>query len=335
MPSKAQHPWPDPLAVFLVAASMFLSSGSTALAQDPLGSWNDGAARQEIIDFVAAVTDPDSGTYVPPADRIATFDNDGTLWAERPLYFQLAFIFERVRDLAPDHPDWSTTQPFQAILEDDQAYLAALTEEELMTVVVATHAGISPESLMAEAQLFLDTARHPRFGVGYTDLVYAPMLELLDFLRANEFRVFIVSGGGVDFIRTFSERVYGIPAENVIGSSLTYTFQETDHGSRVVRNPEIGSVNDRDGKPANIALHIGRRPVIAVGNSDGDLQMLQYATGGTGPALAVLVHHDDAAREYDYDHGTELALEVAAERDWVFVSIRDDFATVFDGEVQD
>ena len=323
------------LTALVAVASMYLGAIPGALAQEPLSTWRDGAARQAIIDFVTAVTDPGSGQYVPPAERIATFDNDGTLWIERPHYIQLAFVFDRVRDLAADHPEWPSTQPFQAVLEDDRSYLETLTDEELMTLVVATHAGISPESLMAEARLFLDAARHPRFGVGYTELVYVPMLELLDYLRANEFRVFIVSGGGVDFIRAFAERVYGIPPENVIGSSLTYTFQETDHGSRVVRNPEIASVNDRIVKPANIALHIGRRPVIAVGNSDGDLQMLQYATGSTGPALAVLVHHDDAEREYDYDHGTERALEVATERGWVVVSIRDDFATVFDVDSQD
>ena len=319
----------------LLVAVVMGGMPSNSRAQDALPSWHDGTARQQIVDFVNRVTNPNSPDFVPPADRVATFDNDGTLWLERPTYVQLAFVEERVRELAPNHPAWSTTQPFQAVLEEDRERLETLTVDELMMLVVATHARTSQEAFVAEARRFLEDARHPRFDVRYTDLVYQPMLELMGYLRANEFRVFIVSGGGVDFIRSFSEPVYGVPAENVVGSSLTYTFVDESGDMVIMRNPEIDVLNDREVKPASIALHIGRRPLVAVGNSDGDLQMLQYATAGSEPGLAVLLHHDDAEREYDYDHGTEQALEAAIEGGWTLVSIRDDFATVFPIDAED
>lgn len=241
---------------------------------------------------------------------------------------------QRIADLASEHPGWATQQPFRAVLENDQAYLAHLTIPELLELAMATHGSITQSEFSQVASTFFDTATHPRFGVRYTEMVYQPMLELLDLLHDNDFKVFIRSGGGIEFIRTFSEDVYNIPRENVIGSSIKYTYEETADGSRIQRLPEIGSINDKAVKPANIQLHIGRRPIMAVGNSDGDLQMMLYTDDGEGPSLQVLLHHDDTEREYDYDHGTEHALEVAAERGWQVVSIKDDFKTVFAFELE-
>jgi len=300
-----------------------------AVAADPLPSWNEGAAKQAILELVERVTKPGGPDYVAPEDRVATFDNDGTLWAEKPTYFQLVFLSDRVRELAAEHPEWRSTQPYQAVLERDAEYLRTIGMSEVLELVAATHAGMSQAEFEEETREFLETARHPRFEVPFTEVIYQPMLELLDHLRANAFKLFIVSGGGIEFIRQFSEAVYGIPREDVIGSSLKYEFRETDSGSEIYRLPELGSFDDKEVKPANIQLHIGRRPILAVGNSDGDIQMMQYATDGSGPRLALLLHHDDAEREYDYDHGTERALEVAAERGWIVASVRDDFRRVF------
>lgn len=299
---------------------------------DPLPSWTEGPAKQAILDFVATVTDPGNAAHVPAADRIATFDNDGTLWAEKPTYFQLYFTIDRIKSLAADNPGWAMTQPYQAVLEDDRERMAAFARDDLATLIAAAHANTTQTEFAIAADEFLSRARHPDRGVPFTDLTYQPMLELLDLLRDHEFRLFIVSGGGIEFIRSFSEEVYGIRRENVIGSSLQYEFKEAGEGSEIIRLPRLGSFDDREVKPANIALHIGRRPVIAVGNSDGDLEMLQYATDGSGPSLAVLLHHDDPVREYDYDHGTEAALAAAEARDWLIVSIARDFETVFSSD---
>ena len=315
--------------VVLVILAFAVASPPVEAQDDPLPSWTEGPNKQAILEFVSSVTDPGGDTFVPAEDRIATFDNDGTLWAEKPTYFQLYFTIDRIKSLAAANPEWATTQPFQAVLEDDRERMAAFTRDDLATLIAAAHANTSQTEFAAVAQEFLARARHPERGKPFTDLVYQPMLELLDLLRAHEFRVFIVSGGGIEFIRTFSEEVYGIPRENVVGSSLQNEFRETAEGSEIIRLPRLGSFDDREVKPANIALHIGRRPVVAVGNSDGDLQMLQYAADGAGPSLAVLLHHDDAIREYDYDHGTEQALAVAEAREWLIVSISRDFETVF------
>jgi len=305
------------------------TAAAEAAVADPLPSWNEGAAKQAILDFVERVTDRGGADYIAPEDRVATFDNDGTLWAEKPTYFQVAFLAERLRALAVDHPEWQDTQPYQAVLEQDAEYLSTIGMDEVLELVAATHAGISQVEFEAGARAFLDTARHPRFEARFTEMVYQPMLELLDYLRANGFKPFIVSGGGIDFIRQFSEAVYGIPREDVIGSSLKYEFRETDSGGDIYRLPELGSFDDKEAKPANIQLHIGRRPILAFGNSDGDIQMLQYATDGSGARLGLLLHHDDAEREYDYDHGTERALDMASQRGWTVVSVRDDFRRVF------
>jgi phosphoserine phosphatase len=301
---------------------------------DPLPSWNEGSAKDRILKFVDDVTDPESPSYVPPIDRIAVFDNDGTLWTEKPLPVQAAFAIARVAEMAPDHPEWQTTQPYQAILEQDLEILPSLSLEAVEGLILTTHAGMTEEEFETIAGDFLANARHPRFDVRYTETVYQPMLELLAFLRAKDFKTFIVSGGGVEFMRVFSEEVYGIPRENVVGSSLQYEFQNTPEGSVLVRRPELVSFTNEAMKPVNIQLHIGRRPIIAVGNSDGDLEMLQYAWDGQRPFLSLLLRHDDSEREYDYLAGAEEALSIAAQSQWVVVSIKRDFAVVFPCEME-
>ncbi len=301
----------------------------TTAAIDPLPSWNPGPAKESILKFVAEVTDPASPSYVPPVERIAVTDNDGTLWTEKPIPAQAAFVFGRIAAMAPDHPDWKTTQPYRAVLEADSKALASLGIEDIEKLLFATHAGMTEEDFEATATAFLDTAKHPRFGAPYTETVYQPMLELLAYLEANDFRTFIVSGGGVEFMRVFSEEVYGIPRENVIGSSLQYEFQLTPEGSVLVRQPELVSLDDREMKPVNIQLHIGRRPIVAIGNSDGDLAMFQYTASRKGPYLNLLVVHDDAEREYEVLAGTDAMMTAAAQSPWVFASMKRDFKTVF------
>lgn len=305
-------------------------------AVDPLPSWTPGPTKDAILSFVADVTDAAGSAYVAPEDRIAVFDNDGTLWTEKPLPAQAAFVFTRIAQMAPEHPEWQTTQPYQAVLEQDVEALQNMSPEDVEKLLFTTHAGMTEEEFEATVREFLATARHPRFGVPYTKTVYQPMLELLAFLQSNGFKTFIVSGGGVEFMRVFSEEVYGIPRENVIGSSLQYEFQQTPNGCVLVRRPELTSFDDRAMKPANIQLAIGRRPIMAVGNSDGDLEMLQYtggrsapATGGQVPYLNLLVVHDDADREYDYLTNTDKAMAAAAQSPWWFASMQNDFKTVF------
>jgi putative hemolysin/phosphoserine phosphatase len=307
-----------------------------ASTADPLPSWNAGSARDAILKFVADVTDPDSPSYVAPADRIAVTDNDGTLWTEKPIPAQAAFVFQRIADLAPEHPEWQTTQPYQAVLEQDVETLQSLSPEDIETLLFATHAGMTEEEFDATAKAFLRSAVHPRFGVPYTGTVYQPMLELLAYLRANGFKTFIVSGGGVEFMRAFSEEVYGVPRENVIGSSLQYEFQQTPDGSVLVRQPKLVILDDKEMKPASIQLEIGRRPIVAIGNSDGDLAMFQYtggrgapSPGGQGPYLNLLVVHDDPEREYEVMTGNDEIMAATAQSPWTFVSMVNDFKTVF------
>ncbi len=325
----------DGLAAALSASVDYLASclggqpPAAASAADPLPSWNAGATRDAILQFVADVTDPASPAYVPPAERIAVFDNDGTLWTEKPLLPQAAFLFQRVVELAPEHPEWQTTQPYQAILEQDFATLQTLSAAQIEELLFATHAGMTVEEFNAQVQAFLAAATHPRFGVPYTQTVYQPMLELLAYLRAHGFKTFIVSGGGVDFMRAFAEDVYGIPPEQVIGSSLQYQFQQTPAGSALVRQPELVTFDDKAQKPVNIQRAIGRRPILAAGNSDGDLQMLQYTASGGGPFLNLLVVHDDAEREYAYQSGAEEVTAAAAQNSWLAASVQQDFKTVF------
>ena len=327
------------LVVFLLGACVPVTASpvqSQPEAADLLPSWNPGPTKDAILNFVADVTDESGPSYVAPGDRIAVFDNDGTLWTEKPIPVQAAFVFARIEEMAPDHPEWQMTQPYQAVLEQDAETLQNLSTEDVERLLFTTHAGMTEEEFEATAASFLDTATQPRFGVPYTETVYQPMLELLALLQANGFKTFIVSGGGVEFMRVFSEEVYGIPRENVIGSSLQYAFQQTPDGSVLVRQPELVSIDDRAMKPANIQLEIGRRPIMAVGNSSGDLEMLQYAggrsasaEGGQVPYLNLLVVHDDADREYDYLTNTDEVMTAAAQSPWLFASIQKDFKTVF------
>ena len=274
---------------------------ATQAQSDPLPSWNEGATKQAITAFVARVTTQGGPDFVPVDQRIATFDNDGTLWIEQPMYVQLAFVLDRVKALAPQNPDWKSKQPFQAVLDGDMKALAASGEKGLVELMAVTHAGMTTEEFHKIVSDWLATARDPRFKRPYTELVYQPMLELLAYLRANGFKTFIVSGGGIEFMRPWAERVYGIPPEQVVGSSIKTRFEMRDGRPMLFRLPEINFIDDKAGKPVGINEHIGRRPIAAFGNSDGDLEMLQWTTMSGGVRFGLIVHHTDAEREYAYD----------------------------------
>ncbi len=336
-PETTTHRADPRRGALLVLATAFMALAIPARAADWLASWNDGAGKSRIVDFVAAVTDPTAEQYVPPAERIAVFDNDGTLWTEQPMYFQLAFILDRVRALAPEHPAWRTQEPFKSALAGDMAGVARAGEHGLLEMMAATHAGMTTDEFRAIVADWLATARHPRFGRPYTALTYAPMKELLAYLRANGFRTFIVSGGGVEFMRVFSERVYGVPPEQVIGSSIRTKYEVREGKPMIVRLPEIEFIDDKAGKPVGVNRYIGRQPILAFGNSDGDFEMLEYATSASGPQLGLILHHDDAEREYAYDRKSsvgrlERGLEEAASRGWVIVSMKDDWRRVYDAD---
>jgi phosphoserine phosphatase len=319
---------------FLLACSPSGNGSQTAAATDPLPAWNDGDAKQQILDFVARVTDTASPDFVSEAERIATFDNDGTLWAEQPLYFQLFFAIDRVKALAPEHPEWATQQPFKAVLGDDLEALTAGGKRGLLELVMATHTGMTTDEFDQIVSDWLASTKHPTSGRPFTEMVYQPMLEILDYLRANGFKTFIVSAGGIEFMRPWTEEVYGIPPEQVVGSSIKTEFEVREGGSVLTRLPEINFIDDKEAKPVAINSHIGRRPIAAFGNSDGDLQMLQYAAGGDQPGFALLVHHDDAEREWAYDRDSKIghldkALDEAATRGWTVVSMHDDWNTIY------
>ncbi len=300
---------------------------------DPLPSWADGQPRRDIVAFVEAVTDESSPDRVPASERLAVFDNDGTLWSEQPLYIQLAFALDRVKGLAADHPEWRTTQPFQAVLDGDLATLAAAGTEGLLAIVTATHAGMTSEEFDRIARDWFETARHPRFDRPYTEMAYQPMVELLAYLRANGFKTYIVSGGGIEFIRAVSERLYGVPPDQVIGSSGKTTYEIRDGQPVLVRLAELDFFDDKEGKPVAIQKFIGRRPIAAFGNSDGDQQMLQWTAGGPGRRLMLLVDHTDPEREFEYRVSPMGRLEKAAaeadQRGWTVVSMKDDWKRIF------
>ncbi|MEX2298378.1 MAG: HAD family hydrolase [Dongiaceae bacterium] len=310
---------------------------SAALAADPLPSWNETASKAAIVAFVDRVTPEDSPDFVPPAERIAVFDNDGTLWAEQPLYFQFAFAIDRVKTLVPQHPEWQTQEPFQSILAGDMKTALAGGEKAIVELITATHSGMTTDEFATIVEEWIATAMHPVTGRLYTEMVYQPMLELLAYLRDNGFKTYIVSGGGIEFMRVFSERVYGIPPEQVIGSSGVTEFQINDGIPVIMRLPEVGFVDDKAGKPVAIQWFIGRRPIAAFGNSDGDLQMLQWVTAGEGPRFGLIVHHTDAAREWAYDRDSSIghldeALDAARQQDWVVVDMKDDWWTIYPTE---
>jgi haloacid dehalogenase-like hydrolase len=306
-----------------------------ALAQnDPLSSWNDGQAKQSILGFVAAVIREGSADFVPAPQRIAVFDNDGTLWCEQPMYVQLAFALDRIRALAPLHPEWKDKEPFKAVLEGDMKTLAESGERGLLELILTTHAGMTTGEFERIVKDWLSTARHPRFKRPYTELVYQPMIELLAYLRANGFRTFIASGGGIEFMRPWSEQVYGIPPDQVVGSSIKTRFQMQGDIPELFRLPEVNFVDDKAGKPVGINEHIGRRPVAAFGNSDGDLEMLQWTTISAGRRLGLIVHHTDADREYAYDRTSafgrlDKAMDAAAVNGWTMVDMRSDWKRIF------
>jgi phosphoglycolate phosphatase-like HAD superfamily hydrolase len=320
------------LAVALSSLAPLLAAEKDA---DPLPSWKDGDAKKRIVEFVRSVTDKSGKDYVRPAERIAVFDNDGTLWCEQPDYVQAVFALDRVKDLAPKNPAWKEKQPFRAVLEGDKKAMAKFGEKDLIQILAATHSGMTTDEFDEIATKWLASAKHPRFGKLYKECVYQPMLELLAYLRQNDFRTFIVSGGGVDFIRCFAEDVYGVPRERVIGSSGKTRFEVDRQGNaKLIKLPELNSLDDGPGKPENIRLHVGRVPILAFGNSDGDLAMLQYTAGGKGKRLMLLLHHDDDRREYAYDRKAKVgrldkALDEAKKRDWTVVSMKKDFAKVF------
>jgi phosphoglycolate phosphatase-like HAD superfamily hydrolase len=318
------------------AALPFLVLASSALLaqQDPLPSWNDTAPKQAIVAFVERVTRPDLPEFVPSAQRIATFDNDGTLWAEQPVYVQALFVIDRVKALATQHPEWRTEQPFATVLQGDLKALGALSEKELVQLLAATHAGMTTDEFSATVSSWIATARHPTTGKLHTSMVYQPMLELLGYLRANGFKTFIVSGGGIEFMRPWAEAVYGIPPEQVIGSSGELELELRDGKPVLLKLAEMDLIDDKEGKPVGIQRQIGRRPVMAFGNSDGDLQMLQWTTAGAGPRFALLVHHTDAEREWAYDRTShvgqlDVAWDEAIANDWTVVSMKDDWKTIF------
>jgi len=317
------------------AALVLAALAAPAHAQtDPLPSWNEGPAKARILAFVQAVTQPGGKSYVAPADRIAVFDNDGTLWSEQPAYFQLMFAIDRVKALAPRHPEWKTQQPFKAVLEGDMKALAASGEKGLLQLVMATHAGMTSDEFDATVRQWLATAKHPTLKRPYTELVFQPMLELLAYLRAQGFRTYIVSGGGVEFLRVFAQERYGIPPEQVIGSSIKTKYELRDGKPVIVRLAEIDFIDDKAGKPVGIHKFVGKRPIAAFGNSDGDFQMLEWTTSGPGPSLGVIVHHDDATREFAYDRNSSVgrlarALDEAPARGWTVLSVRSDWKQVY------
>ena len=307
---------------------------SSAPAGDPLPSWNDGASKKAIVDFVSRVTQQGGPDFVPPAERIATFDNDGTLWSEQPIYFQVAFALDRVKALAPQHPEWKDKQPFKGVLEGDPKAVAASGEKGLLEIMAVTHVGNTTEEFEAVVKDWLSSARHPKFDRPYTDLVYQPMLELLGYLRSNDFKTFIVSGGGVEFMRAWVERVYGIPPEQVVGSRAKTRYEVRNGVPVLLRLAEVDHIDDKAGKPVGIQQVIGRRPIAAFGNSDGDFEMLEWTTSGSGPRFGLIVHHTDAEREWAYDrtsHIGQLArgLDEAPKRGWIVVDMKRDWKVIY------
>lgn len=321
------------LLVFLFLLNAFPVFGQSDTS-DPLPSWNDGATKQAIVEFIRTTTDKGSPQYVPVEQRIATFDNDGTLWSERPVYFQLAFAIDRVQALAPQHPEWKEKQPFKAVLEDDMKTVLATGERGLIELVMASHAGMTTYAFEAVVKDWLATAKHARFQRHYTELVFQPMLELLTFLRAQGFKTYIVSGGGIEFMRPWVEQVYGIPPEQVVGSSIKVKYAFQAGKPVLVRLPEIDFIDDKIGKPVGIHKFIGRRPIMAVGNSDGDFEMLEWTTAATGPCFGLIIRHTDADREWAYDRQSPIgrldrALDEAPKRGWVIVDMKQDWKVIY------
>lgn len=320
----------------LLVLLLTVCCGQVVRAQsDPLPSWQEGLAKKAIVEFVGRVTKSGSADFVPAAERIATFDNDGTLWSEQPIYFQFAFALDRVKALAPQHPEWKTLQPFKAVIDGDMKALAESGEKGLAELVMATHTGMTTDDFAKSVADWLATARHPRFKRPYTDLVYQPMLELLAYLRENGFKTFIVSGGTVEFMRVWAERVYSIPPEQVVGTTFLTQFQMGQDGKPVIiSQPKIDFIDDGPGKAVAIQKYIGRRPILAFGNSDGDQQMLEWTAAGSGARFMCLVRHTDAQREWAYDRQSHIgrldkALDEATSRKWIVVDMKQSWKVIY------
>ena len=337
--------------LFYVLAILFITTGcknensespitsqENQIIADPLASWNEGSTKSAIIDYVEDVTNSESSNFIPVTDRIATFDNDGNLWSEQPAYFQLFFAMDRIKKLAPEHPEWKTTQPYQSVLEDDMATLMTFGEHGLIEIVMATHAGNTVEEFEQIVKDWLATAKHPRFDRAYNELVYQPMLELLDYLRANDFKTFVVSGGGIEFMRPWVEKVYGIPKDQVVGSSIATEF-DYNNGNPVIRRlPKLDFIDDKEGKPLGINKFIGKKPVFASGNSDGDLQMLQYTDSNKYASFQLYLHHTDAEREWAYDRESSIGrldkgLDEANEKGWTVIDMKNDWKVIYPFEL--
>ncbi len=318
----------------LLLSWLLLLQAAAARASDPLPSWHDGPAREAIVAFVEAVTKEGNGDYVAPAQRIAVFDNDGTLWSEQPLYFQFQFMLEQVRAAAPQHPEWHDNEAYMALVSNDHAKLAEIGYKPLLELLMVANSGMTAEAYDSAIRAWLSSARHPRFNRRYTELVYQPMQELLALLRGNGFKTYIVSGGSVEFIRPWAEEAYGIPPEQVIGSQQDIRLELRDGAPVLVRQPRIAFVDDGPGKPVGIYRSIGRRPIAAFGNSDGDQQMLEFTTAGAGRRLALVVRHDDATREWSYDRESRIgkldkALDQAELSNWIVVSMKNDWKRIY------
>ncbi len=322
----------------VLAVLAFAVVSTTVRAQDPLPSWNDGAAKKNIVGYVSKVATEGSPDFVPAAERIATFDNDGTLWAEQPVYFQVLFTLDRVKALAPQHPEWKDKEPFASLLKGDMKSTLAGGAKAIAEIVMSTHAGMTTDEFERIVKDWIATAKHPQTGRLYTEMVYQPMLELLAYLRANGFKTFIVSGGGVEFMRPWTEKVYGIPPEQVVGSSIKTKFEYREGKPILMRLPELDFIDDKAGKPVGINSHIGRRPIAAFGNSDGDREMLEWTQVGGGARLMMLVHHDDAGREWAYGAESKIgtfsgALMVEAKKNgWAVISMKNDWKVIFSFE---
>lgn len=330
---EATRPEPTPAPAIAPAQAPPPAPAVEPQAADPLPSWQEGATKQAILSFVSRVTKP-GADFVPGPERIATFDNDGTLWSEQPMYIQLAFALDRVRELAPQHPEWKTKEPFKSVLAGNVAGALAGGEKALVPLVMATHTGMTTAEFDQIVKTWFATAKHPKYARPYTECVYQPMLEMLALLRANGFKTFIVSGGGMDFMRAITEQIYGIPPEQVVGSTGKLKFELRDGKPVIARESGIDFVNDVEGKPVGIQRHIGRRPIAAFGNSDGDQQMLEWTAAGSGPRLMLLVHHTDAEREVAYDRKSPIgkldsALDEAKAKGWLVASMKDDWKSVF------
>jgi len=325
----------------LLLGFIFLGFAQLASAQgdDPLPSWNEGDTKQSIIQFVEKVTNKDSADFVLPAERIATFDNDGCLWSEQPMYFQLFFAIDRVKALAPQHPEWKNKEPFASLLKGDVKAALAGGEKAILEIVMASHAGNTTEEFEQIVKDWVATAKHPTTKRHYTEMVYQPMLEVLNYLRANDFKTFIVSGGGVEFMRPWTEAVYGIPPEQVVGSSVKTKFEIRDGKPVIVRLPELSFMDDNVGKPVGINQHIGRRPIASFGNSDGDLQMHQWTTAGDGARFSLYVHHTDAEREWAYDRDSHIGkldkgLDEAKKNGWTVMDMKKDWKVIYPYELK-